>query len=154
MPTINIIDARFMGAFHHAKALYGNDRDKNIAKAREFLDGPGLSRYSRMKVYVLLSALLKGGEDANASRVEAEALWMSIRRRHPGSRNKEVDFFLDEMRICLDDLAEMLREEKPHRFGVDDAVNVVGPTHGEQVADVQAMMDSLALEQDDGMEID
>lgn len=154
MPTPNIIDARFMGAFNEAKALHGKSLDEHIAKAREFLYGPGLSCYSLLKVLVLLSALLKGGEDANACRVDAEALWMSIRRRHHEGRNKNVDYFLDEIHICLDDLAKILREKKSHEFGVDDAVNSVAPTHGEQVADVQAMMDSLALEQDDRMETD
>ncbi|KAH4925844.1 hypothetical protein HBI25_166710 [Parastagonospora nodorum] len=138
MSTPTIIDARFMGAFSEAKALYGNGLDRRIAKAREFLDDPTLSHHNRIKVLVLLSALLKDGEDANACHADAEALWILSRRRDPEGQSEAVNYLLAETRICLDELAEILRTEGQEEFDLDDAVD-----------DAQAMMYNLALQHDD-----
>ncbi|KAH6220129.1 hypothetical protein HBI42_105570 [Parastagonospora nodorum] len=123
MSTPTIIDARFMGAFSEAKALYGNGLDRRIAKAREFLDDPTLSHHNRIKVLVLLSALLKDGEDANACHADAEALWILSRRRDPEGQSEAVNYLLAETRICLDELAEILRTEGQEEFDLDDAVD-------------------------------
>jgi hypothetical protein len=96
-----------------------------------------------LKVLVLLSALLKEGEDANACRADAEALWMLSRRRHTEGQSEAFDYLLAETRIGLDELTEILRIKGPEEFNLDDAVD-----------DAQTMMDNLALQQDDRMETD
>jgi hypothetical protein len=84
-------------------------------------------------------------------------MWMLRRRWYPEGQDKDVDAFLADLRISLDELNEVLGEEIPEYFDLHDAIDDVVYEHDEQVADTIAMLDDLDIGQnrrDTGDEVD
>jgi hypothetical protein len=93
-------------------SLYNNDRlDEWVEKARELINGPGTTRYHRMKMLILLSSTLGEWEEAEECRYAAETLWRVHRSWHPEGKNEELDIYMVEIRASLDKVVAVSNQE-------------------------------------------
>jgi hypothetical protein len=118
--TDSFLDHRFTDACNEVLELYDNDRlHEWVEKAREIINGPGTTRYHRMKMLILPSSTLGKWEEAEECRYAAETLWRVHRSWHPESKNEELDIYMVEIRASLDRLGAVLKQEESE---LDDEV--------------------------------
>jgi hypothetical protein len=118
--TDSFLDHRFTDACNEVLELYDNDRlDEWVEKAREIINGPGTTRYHRMKMLILPSSTLGEWEEAEECRYAAETLWRVHRSWHPESKNEELDISMVEIRVSLDKLGAVSKQEESE---LDDEV--------------------------------
>jgi hypothetical protein len=118
--TDSFLDYRFTDACNEVLELYDNDRlDEWVEKAREIINGPGTTRYHRMKMLIFPSSTLGEWEEAEECRYAAETLWRVHRSWHPEGKNEELDIYMVEIRVSLDKLGAVSKQEESE---LDDEV--------------------------------
>jgi hypothetical protein len=118
--TDSFLDHRFTDACNEVLELYDNDRlDECVEKARELIDGPGTTRYHRMKMLIFLASILGEWEEAEECRYIAETLWRVHMSWHPEDKNEELDVYMAEICASLDKVGAVLKQEESE---LDDAL--------------------------------
>jgi hypothetical protein len=118
--TDSFLDHRFTGACNEVLELYDNDRlDECVKKARELINSPGITKYHRMKMLILLASTLGKWEEAEECRHAAETLWRVHRSWHPEDKNEELEVYVAEIRASLDEVGAVSKQEESE---LDDAV--------------------------------
>ncbi|KAK5734454.1 hypothetical protein LTR17_008955 [Elasticomyces elasticus] len=134
------IDAQFTTGYNEVHRLYEeNDLEGCIAKAEELLDEPAIPRFHRMKTLILLGNVLGDWNEAEDCRVRAEAIWRVVRRWHPEGADEEVDTAMQELRVSLDDLHEVLREEAPQEYAPELSIQDLVDANDREVAAARAV---------------
>ncbi|KAM0710376.1 hypothetical protein Q7P35_002738 [Cladosporium inversicolor] len=72
----------FNKGHNEARALYEEGKlDEAAEKADQLLDDEGISRYRRIKCYMLIAACLDDWMDADILRAKSELLWQLERQK-------------------------------------------------------------------------
>jgi hypothetical protein len=119
------IDKAFTDRLSKAYRLYNEGRMVECHKEALGLLGYGeIPRYHRMKIFILLGAVLGDWNEANRCRFDAWALYEITRRSHRSGKDPAADKFLDQVRTEIDDLDDALRVDAPEGWNDGEVDNV------------------------------
>lgn len=136
----SIIDKAFDRAYNEAADCYNNNElEKCVEKANELLDDGAAPRFHRMKAWILLAYVLGDWHEANDCFVKADSLWLIVRRWYRVGDDAGVDESLEELRLELDELKNVLTTDEPSDYDPEAAIDAAIAAHDSEVEDATAM---------------
>lgn len=110
---------QFFGREYNEVLELYNDDDKEeecVAAAQDLLENPDLPRYHRIITLIPLSAASGDWDKAEDCRLEAERLWDQAHSHYTHVDNPDASRALAKLRVDLDDVKEIQREELDKMF--------------------------------------
>ncbi|KAK4898733.1 hypothetical protein LTR27_003906 [Elasticomyces elasticus] len=103
-------DRRYNGIFDLYEA--GDQYDRVLEEADKMLRVSGLPRYHRIKLYLLIAAVLDDWEECGKLIEKSETLWRMARSLIPPDASQDSEEVLAELRESIDSVREAHEEER------------------------------------------
>ncbi len=114
MDSWTIIEQHYTKAFNDIHDLWEADLlDECEDQAWELLEERAMPHSHRIKTLLILSTILEDWHKAERCYREAERLWQMVRLWYSVGRDADVNRFMAELRMTLDDVVEVLDREEP-----------------------------------------